>query len=405
MSKGVLICTYFSYRDGLTQAYTLPYVRIIRNFIPSQFPVYLLTIEKEKLRLSEKELSKVRQELTAYGIYLVSLPYVSPGFSMIRWLPGLFRLILVSYSKRIDTLHGWCTPGGSIALFLSIITRKRLVLDSFEPHAEVMLETGTWPRNSIRFRILFSLEKIMARKSAAQICCTSSMLDYAREKYGCRLSRPMVKPACVSFELFNRFQKNKLISQQSLAFENKFVCIYAGKFGGLYLDDEFFDLIDTARSVIGDRFHLLLLSEESSDRIALQFKVRQIPLCVLTHLHVSHVDVPKWASLADFAVAPYKPVKSRRHAAPIKVSEYWALGLPTVITKGIADDSELVESKRLGSVILELNRVSYVSAINAVLELINIEGKENLAQRIISVAREIRSFAIAERVYRDLYAK
>ena len=60
-SRGVFIVTYFSFKDPLIQAYTLPYVKIIRNIIDKKYPVYLLTIEKRHQRLTIKEKVKITE--------------------------------------------------------------------------------------------------------------------------------------------------------------------------------------------------------------------------------------------------------------------------------------------------------------------------------------------------------
>ncbi|MFM7729187.1 MAG: hypothetical protein ACKO7B_20985, partial [Flavobacteriales bacterium] len=117
---------------------------------------------------------------------------------------------------------------------------------------------------------------------------------------------------------------------------------------------------------------------------------------------VSHKDVPDLLGLGDFGFAPYNPVPSRKHGAPIKVSEYLAMGLPVVITENIADDSRLIEDMRLGSVIHSLDESGYRSAIDTM-------DKSLLDDQIVSRARAaaetLRNFGIAEKVYRKIYAE
>ena len=39
---------------------------------------------------------------------------------------------------------------------------------------------------------------------------------------------------------------------------------------------------------------------------------------------------------------PVKPVPTKRYCTPVKDGEYWALGLPVIITEGISDDSGII---------------------------------------------------------------
>ena len=71
----ILIPTYWSYKDPLIQTYTLPYVRIISKYIGKEDKIYLQTLEKKGLKLSEEELKNEKEKLAEDKIYLVSLKY------------------------------------------------------------------------------------------------------------------------------------------------------------------------------------------------------------------------------------------------------------------------------------------------------------------------------------------
>ena len=95
-SKGVFITTYFSFKDPLIQAYTLPYVKIIRTLIDKEYPIYLMTIEKYHLRLTKEEKVRIETELDLEGIKLISLNYQKFGIGLIRWIPSFFYIILLT---------------------------------------------------------------------------------------------------------------------------------------------------------------------------------------------------------------------------------------------------------------------------------------------------------------------
>jgi hypothetical protein len=63
-----------------------------------------------------------------------------------------------------------------------------------------------------------------------------------------------------------------------------------------------------------------------------------------------HQQVAGILNAADFAICPVKPIPSKRYCSPIKNREYWATGLPVVITNHISTDSELIALKNVGAV-------------------------------------------------------
>src|SRR5690606_22395326 len=113
-----------------------------------------------------------------------------------------------------------------------------LVLDSFEPHAESMVETGTWNKNSLSFRLLFRLEKLQFKKAKKIICAAKGMMEYAKSRYNIGRKEEFVKPACVDLLKFNLSATPEVSIP---AGKDDIVCVYAGKFGGIYLEQETFD--------------------------------------------------------------------------------------------------------------------------------------------------------------------
>jgi hypothetical protein len=120
---------------------------------------------------------------------------------------------------------------------------------------------------------------------------------------------------------------------------------------------------------------------------------------------VPHAEIPSYLAVGDFAVNTTKPLPSRRYNTSIKDGEYWALGLPLVITTGISDDSEIVAREGIGAVLRDLSPGAYRDAVGEIDRLLTGQHRAALAERIRDVARRWRSPAIAEEVYRAVYAR
>jgi glycosyltransferase involved in cell wall biosynthesis len=394
--KNILIITYWGYNDALIQAYTLPYVKLISKNLPKESTIYLVTLDKTPI---------LEPDLSEWYIKNISIKYHPFGLNGIRmWVKTIIKLILLIRKERIEVIHTWCTPAGAMGFVLSKITGKQLVLDSYEPHAEAMVENGNWQKNSFAFRLLFFLEKLQTRRAKYIVSTTNGMESYAKERYNYIGNNFFVKPACVDLDFFSlKKSKNKelLVTYQ---LEDKLICVYAGKFGGIYLDKEVFDFFKVAEDYWGEKFIAIILS--SHDKVEIErYRIQaNVKVSSILHLFVNHADIPEYIGLGDFAITPVKPIYTKKFCTPIKDGEYWALGLPVVITKDISDDSEIIKNNRIGAVLERLDTDSYLQAVKEIDNILTIHPKQDIQNKIRLIAAEYRNFEIADKIYKTIYA-
>lgn len=403
--KNVLILTYWSYKEPLIQTYTLPYVRIIRKNLSAHSKIYLFTMEQKQLAMGNSDWATEKQKLLKEGIVLMRSKYYNFGFKMALNLIRIFTILLTTtIFKKITHLHAWCTPGGVLGYVLSAITFKPLIIDSYEPHAESMVENGEWTKDSWAFKTLFWFEKRMSRKAKTVIALTEEMKNYAKEKYLASFKNYYVKPALVDFNKFDfdKTKDNELVEKYDL--KNKKVCVYAGKLGGIYLDDEVFDMFKVMCDYWGENFKILLLTSKNKEEVVQQIKKAGIKKDIIEILYVNFTEIHKYYGLADFAINPVKPVLSKRFCTSIKDGEYWAMGLPVIIPSNISDDSQIIEDNYIGAVLSALSVAEYKKAVNIIDKLLKGDRKA-LRDKIKEVAIKYRSFSIAEKIYKEIYAK
>lgn len=394
--RNILVITYWSWDDPLVLNYTLPYLRIMLRVLPAGSRVHLVTLDKTG--------RSAANSFGDEGVVHHSYPYAAFGAKGMRMMLGLlWSLSGVVRREGVDTIHAWCTPAGMIGYLLSILIRKPLIIDSYEPHAEAMVENGTWQRSGLAFRTLFRFERLQTRRAKAVVAATEGMREYAMKKYGYVPDIFLVKPACVDLERFSSRNLKRVDLLRSMGLEGKLVAIYAGKFGGIYLEQEVFDLLRVAWDHWGDRLHVLLLTSQQPEELRPYMEKAGLAPRMFTIRSVPPQDVPDLMGLADWALTPVKPVPTKRYCTPIKDGEYWALGLPVMITSGISDDSDIIERHGVGVVISSLNRIGYEQAVKQMDLLLRSGDRDQLYARIRPVAERYRNFQIAERVYRDLY--
>src|SRR5688572_16494122 len=170
----ILILTQWSFNDALVQTYTLPYVDIIRKIVSSGRKIFVVTSEQASIALSTAEVQSINTGWRKRNMELVVQPYRRFGWrKLVAGISGIFKLYRLIQKNNISVIHAFCTPAGSLGYILSKLTGTRLLIDSYEPHAEAMVENGTWKRNSLAFRILFFLEKKLTKKADHLIATTA----------------------------------------------------------------------------------------------------------------------------------------------------------------------------------------------------------------------------------------
>ncbi|MBL7855230.1 MAG: glycosyltransferase [Cyclobacteriaceae bacterium] len=364
--------------------------------LPINSSIYLVTLESEPQSVVESEVG--------HGIKLVPLRYFRFGWrAVISWTLTFPRLWWLVVKHNIRYIHCWCTPAGAIGYWIALLTGRKLIIDSYEPHAESMVEAKVWSPGSLAFRLLFELEKRQTRRALHLISATAGMIQYCKEKYRVQPKSFLVRPACVDTDRF--FPRAKEIALvPALAQPGKIVCVYAGKFGGIYQDVEVFHFFRVAVDYWGDRFRVLILSTHNSSEVRAWCNEVGIDTNIVHLQAVVPEEMPRWLSLADFALTPVKPIPTKRYCTPIKDGEYWAMGLPVVIPDQISDDSEIIFKNRAGYVLKSLTQAEYLAAVEQIDCLLRLPRADR-QQKIRQLAFTYRSYEIARGVYHAVYGK
>lgn len=396
--KHILVLTYWGIGDALIQTYTLPYLRIMRKQLPEGSTIRFLTLERDGGATEEKLLEE--------GIYHFSYPLFPFGAkAAFSWLSNLRKLKRLIRTKSISTIHTWCTSAGSIGWLLSQRTGVPLVLDSYEPHAEAMVETGTWKKGGIAHRTLFFLEKKQTHHAQWLIGVVPAMRQYASKKYNYNGTNFLFKPACVDLDSFNLSKRKDAALLEALGLKDKVTCVYLGKFGGLYLREELFDFFKKGFDHWGEKFRVLLITSAKREEVEMLTKKAGIDPGKVISKFLSPAEVPSYIGLGDFAISALKPVPSRLCCTPIKHGEYWAMGLPVIIAANISEDSEIIASSNTGIVHNDLSAAEFERAIVQMDALLKTNTDGSLSQKIHGLAVKHRNYKIAEEVYKKIYGQ
>ncbi len=390
----ILFITQWQFGDPLVQTYTLPYVQIIKRITSSY--AYVVTISKRRNSIVVQKRGEI-----------ISIEIPSGNrFLFLGWIANILGLQKIIKKKSIKIVHPWCTTAGAIGAILKILNNNlTLNIDSFEPHAEAMVENKTWKKSGLKYKILFYFERIETMAADYLIFAAPGMEKYIYEKYRIHITEYSVKPACIDLEAFsfNYIKNIELIEKHSL--KDKIVCVYAGKLGGIYLEDEVFEFIKACEQFWGkDKFTFLLLSNISDEYLNQKNVAFNIPDSTVLKLFIPHEQMPLYLGLADFAICPVKSVPTKKYCTPIKDGEYWAMGLPVVITPDISIDSQIVKENNAGAILESLDEKGYTTAIRQIDEIINRKSRTEVYFKIRPLAEKYRNFEIADGIYQKIYA-
>jgi len=402
----VLVITYWSFKDALIQTYTLPYVKMIASEINPKSKVYLYTSEQRGMKMTKEQWMESKSFFKeTYNIHLLRSAYTNFGiFAMFKQLLVLLRLLFLSIFNKVKTIHVFCTPAGVFGYWISLLTKKKLIIDSYEPHAESMVENGTWRKNSFSFKLLFWHEKKMSARASTVIAVSPYMSEYAERKYNVQIKNMFVKPAGVDVALFYPDLDLRNKKRQELGLEkNDIVGMYMGKFGGIYLNEEIIVLVKAAQLFWGDRFKMFICTSSaigSIENMLIKYEVNSE--FVFLSEYLPHEDVAAMLNAADFAINPVRPVPSKKYCTSIKDGEYWAVGLPVIITPNISVDSDIIQNENIGVIWDDFSSKGALNAINKMEELLKQETGE-IREIIRQIAIERRSFNVHSTIYREIF--
>lgn len=385
--------SYWSLGDALTEATVFPNLNILRLYCSR---IYLATIERNVDRTTLPE-----------GI--VHIPFHS-----VTWLPRVveklidilfFSIKLIHFVRKEDIKILICR-GAMAAMFGLVLNRTfglPFMVESFEPHAEYMVEGNTWKRSGFEYKFQRWIET-QTRKKASYLMPVSNNYKEELIRSGISPARIVVMPCCVNAEKFAFNSEVRLQVRGALGIcEQSIVGIYVGKFGDLYLKGEAFRLFKEVNDFFRGNFFLIVLSPQEATTIKNSLQAVGFPLEKCFVAKVENKRVPDFLSAADFAFSLARPAPSGKYLSPVKNGEYWANGLPIILSKGVGDDEAIILKYNAG-VIFDPSSICYQTPLGLIKELVS-QDRAALARKISGLARHYRGFEIIEEGYEKIFAQ
>ncbi len=368
--------------SGLSQATVVPHLEQLATDSRVESIIYF-SFESNLPTCSVNCNDKVRHIPILLKKYTV--PFLSRVHSHLRAV----RIINAWVSKAPTTSVVICR-GASAGIYGYSLWMKFKIpyyVESFEPHAEYMRQSGTWSRFGIKYLVQSNREGKIKKTAQALITVSGKYADYLNRYERISSERLLTVPCWVDSQKFFFDPVARKEVRKRFCIGDRITCVYSGKFGDLYYEHEAFQALSILREQLDGKLYLILLTPTSGMRVEqhlAMYGFKKEDYCLDL---VAYDSVFRYLSAADFAISFHKSFSMAFSYSPIKYGEYWAVGLPLLAPKGVGDDVEWIDFENVGAVVDMLNKSSLVNGMKQIYKIL-----EDTAHR-----EKIRQVALSRR--------
>lgn len=294
---------------------------------------------------------------------------------------------------------------GTASIFGDFLHRRLsipYVVESFEPHAHYMLQTGTWSRWDPRFVVQSSWEARVKRRASALITVSHGYAKYLRVQENISPNRLFTVPCWVDRERYRLNPDARFNMRDALGIGDRLAVVYAGKFGGIYAPPEALAMLKSLQQALGRDLFVILLTSHDVQHVKFQLAQAGFSPDQSFVGKVPYDRVVAYLNAADFSLSFWSAGPWSFASSPIKHGEYWACGLPLLMAPGVGDEAQWLEVERVGAI---ANFSEPRSVIDAAQRLKTILAEPGHRQRIRAIGLRERGPEPLRRVYGQLLSQ
>lgn len=337
----IIYLSYWSLSEGLTQSSVIPHIKVLaeKSYISE---IYFLTIERANDPQTEfPEFPKIfYRPLYSQNLKIA----VFNKFNDFRDFS--VQIVNLIIKEKIDQVICRGALAGALGYLAYKKTKTEYIVESFEPHADYMLDGKIWSKWGIKYQMQKYWEKKI-KKTAKAVVTVSR--HFTKEIQNDCTGKVTQFGCAVDVDKFKFRLEDRISVRNKLGFKAYKIGIYVGKFGSIYYNEKAFKIFRRAFDLIPD-FRLIVLTPEDSIIISKHLTQNGIRLSDCYVNRVPHHEVPAFLSASDFAFSMVRPSPVRLFCSPIKDGEYWANGLPILSADMIGEDSNIIKQEHVGAI-------------------------------------------------------
>jgi len=258
----ILFLAPWSLSDPLSISTVIPHVIELssRNTIDN---IYLVSTE---CRLS---LDLCRPQLTSLPNNVSFCPFVSdyagPFGYILRDLLRLLFLFRLARSHGVSFLICRGSSSGIYGHRLKALFNLPYIVESFEPHADYMLQSGEWKKWGFKYLVQKHWERQIKRTASFLITVSHSYARYLCDIEKLSESRLLTMPCWADSDKFDFDPSLREFVRSKLGIRDRLCLIYVGKFGGLYSPPSVLSVLRFIEKRLGtDLFFICLTPSDSA---------------------------------------------------------------------------------------------------------------------------------------------
>lgn len=397
IGKRVVYISYDGMSDPLGKSQVLPYVTGLADRGHS---IELISFEKAPHPTPFRKRIHPRVRWTGLRYHKTpTLPATALDMTQ-----GAVAALLTGALIRADLVHVRSYVAATCALPMRMLARRPLLFDMRGLWPDERVADGNWVQDSKVYRGAKKMEKLLLEQASAVTVLTNSMAQYLRFEapFSDAIQAPIhVIPTCADLDHFSLQTAPQADMKARL--QGKKVLCYVGSFGGRYLSK------DMARFYLAWRRHagpskFLVVSRMDPEDIRKIMREAGVE-DELVHQGATRDEVPGLLRCADAGVFFHPVTFANRGAAPTKLGEMLACGLPCAGNL-IGDVPRVLGGENVGVVLENFSDESLDSAAKALVaqsELPGIARKcRDAAEQWFSLAKGLSGY---EAIYESLAAK
>jgi glycosyltransferase involved in cell wall biosynthesis len=258
--------------------------------------------------------------------------------------------------------------------------RPKLLFDIRGFFPEEYTDAGVWPQDGWLYRAAKRVERWLMSEADGFVVLTENargiLFPESRESGYDASGRPVeVIPCCVDLDRFALLDRERrLAAKESLGLSGRRVYVHVGSLSGLYLADKLADLLATARAN-DPTVYALFLTQSSPANIAPLLESYGFGRDDFRVIKVPPAEVPKYLAASDVALSFVKAGYATASRSPTKIPEYLACGVPVIANRGVGDIDDLIERRRVGTLVENFSNDAYQRAVGEIGTLIDTEER------------------------------
>jgi glycosyltransferase involved in cell wall biosynthesis len=368
----VLYIVYWGAAEPLGQSLVLPAVKMLAAL---GVDLTLVTFQKPQDLERARLIEDIRDSLNELGVRWIPLRYhkwpkvPATAFDLAQ---GCARSISSRLRMRPDVIHARTFVGGLMGLALAPLLGAKLIYHNEGFYPDEQVDAGVWKAGSGPHVIAKYLEHTMYAR-ADGIIALSQLAKKEIEKIPvvARRETPvMVVPSCVDLGHFPP-------PPMSFACDGSLRFVYVGGVGGRYRLDKIGRFVAVASRQF-PRVNLRVLTSSDRKLVISSLSGAGLPSDCWSIDSVPHQAVPVELARRHVGMHFLSQGLSDHGGSPTKIGEYWASGLPVVVTPNAGDTDEIILNERVGIVVNEDSDAEYHRAVQ---ELRSLLAEDGLAQR------------------------